>query len=246
MDFPNLPRRRFLTACVAAGGVATVLAIPACARAPGTDAVQHATRLGPLLVLDDDQVAILEAFAEAAIATGDGFPDVREADVVRRIDEELFFTDEAIREDFLLGLSVADYLPLAYGHFSRLHRMSLASRRAFLDGLTDTRIDIVRALVNGLRMTTGLMYYAHRSTWAAMGFEGTHAGLPPRDDEQRAYYRSRVGDGAASPSPGAARHPLPQGEREYMDLSPRPVGEREYTDLSPLPPGERGRGEGLA
>lgn len=201
MDFPELPRRRFLKTCVAAGGVATVLAVPACARAPGTDAVQHATRLGPLLVLDDDQVAILEAFAEAAIATGDGFPAIRDADVVRRLDEELFFTDAAIREDFLLGLSAADYLPLAYGRFSRLHRMPLASRRAFLDGLADTRIDIVRALVNGLRMTTGLMYYAHRSTWAAMGFEGTHAGLPPRDDEQRMYYRERTAPGKRAGDP---------------------------------------------
>ena len=48
-------------------------------------------------------------------------------------------------------------------------------------------------MVNGLRMVTGLVYYAHPATWAAMQYDGTHAGLPPMDSEQRAFYRRATG-----------------------------------------------------
>lgn len=189
MNFPPLPRRRFLQACVATG---SVLMLPA-ARAASPAIVRFATPLGTLLVLDADRAAVLAAFAEAAIATGDGFPPISDTGLVRRIDEELFFTEPAIRHDFLLAIDAADLLPLVYGRFSRLHRLPLAERREFLDGLADTRFDTVRAIANGLRLVTGLVYYADRATWAAMDYEGTHARLPPRASEQRLYYRNQTG-----------------------------------------------------
>lgn len=189
MNFPPLPRRRFLQACVATG---SVLMLPA---ATGNTATitRHATASGTLLVLDADRAAVLAAFAEAAIATGNGFPPVADTGLVARIDEDLFFTEPAIRNDFLLAIDAADLLPLLYGRFSRLHRMSVAERRDFLDSLADTRFDTVRAIANGLRLVTGLVYYANRATWAAMDYEGTHAGLPPRDSEQHLYYREHTG-----------------------------------------------------
>lgn len=194
MDFPPLPRRRFLKACVATAGLLPVAATTACsASAPGDPvAGGHATPAGRCLVLDARRVAIVEAFAAATLATGDGFPTVREAGVARRIDEELHFADPAVCDEFLLAIDAADWLPLVFGHFSRLHRLPAAEARAFLDGLAATPLDTVRAILGGLRMVTGLVYYAHPATRAATGYDGPHAGLPPRDDEQRAAYRAAV------------------------------------------------------
>lgn len=191
MDIPTLPlspaRRRFLAVSVACAGL---LGLPPAHAAGPRNSSHEPVPVGELKVLDADARAILLAFAEGAIATGNGFPAVRDTGLDARIDQELFFAEPAIRDDFLLALRVADWLPVAYGHFSRLHRMDLPARRAFIDSLGDTRFDTVRALVSGLRLLTGLMYHAHPATWAAMGYDGTHAHLPPRETEQQAYYRS--------------------------------------------------------
>lgn len=205
MDFPPLPRRRFLKACVGAGAAAGALGIglPACADGkPGT--TPFATAHGPLLVLDSARVAVLEAFAEASIATGDGFPAVRDTDLVRRLDEELYFSEPAIRDDVLLAIDAVDLFPVIYGRFARLHRLPLPRRRAFLEALADTRLDTVRAAVNGLRLLTSLFYYGQRGAWAAMGYEGTHAGLPPADTEQHAHYRTLTGTATPAPARGDA------------------------------------------
>lgn len=187
MDFPSLPRRRFLQVAVAGAGF---LGLPASfAQMPA----RLPTAFGSLLALDADRADILLAFAEGSLATGNGFPPVRDTGLVVRIDEELFFTDAAIRDDFLLALDAIDLLPIAYGHFSRLRRLPLTKRRAFLDGLSSTRFDTVRAMCNGLRMVTGLVYYAHPACWQAMQYDGTHAGLPPQDSEQRVWYRQASG-----------------------------------------------------
>lgn len=204
MDFPPLPRRRFLQAAVT-GAAFVAVALPGLpARAAPAAPDRHATASGILLVLDARRAEILSAFAEATLVSGNGFPSVADAGVVARIDEELFFTDAAIRDDFLLAIDAIDLLPIAWGQFSRLRRMTAEHRRQFLDGLADTRFETVRALVNGLRMVTGLVYYAHPATGRALGCEGPHAGLPPQDREQRAYYRQATGrDDSGSPrSPG--------------------------------------------
>lgn len=190
MHFPPLPRRRFLQAAVAAASLAGV-ALPAGGSAPPP--VGHRTAGGTLLVLDARRAGILLAFAEAVIAAGNGFPAVAETAMVARIDEELFFTEPAIRDDFLLALDAVDWLPVAWGHFSRLRFLPLPQRRAFIDARANTRIDAVRAAINGLRLVTGLVYYAQPSTWQAMQYGGPHAGLPPMDSEQRAYYRQATG-----------------------------------------------------
>lgn len=188
MNFPPLPRRRFLAACVATAGLVT---LPSARAASGI--ARLSTPVGTLLVLDAHAVSVLEAFAEATIATGNGFPSIRDTGMARRIDEELFFAEPGIRNDVLLAIRAIDYLPILYGRFSRLQRMDAGDRRAFLESLADTRLDTVRALHGGLRLVTGLVYHAHPATWAAMGYDGTHAGLPPRETEQQAHYKSLTG-----------------------------------------------------
>lgn len=195
MLFRPLPlspaRRRLLASAIAGAGLLAWRPVPAASPAGAApDVAANDTAAGRLLVLDANTLAILEAFAEGSIVTGNGLPTVRAAGIARRIDAELHFVEPAIRDDFLLALRVADWLPVAYGHFSRLHRMSPADRRAFLDSLADTRFDTVRAIANGLHLITGLMYHAHPLAWAAMGYDGPHAHLPPRESEQQAYYRS--------------------------------------------------------
>ena len=189
MDFTPLPRRHFLKAAVTIGAAWTAPASVLFAQPVG-----QPTAAGTLLVLDARRAGIVEAFADATLLTTPPFPSLRDAGVVRRLDEELYFTDAPIRRDFLLAIDAADLLPFAYGHFSRLHRLEPTARRQFLDALADTRLDTVRAIVNGLRMVTGLLYYAHPACRAAIGHDGTHAGLPPLQSEQRAHYLALTGN----------------------------------------------------
>lgn len=173
-------RRLLLKGGVAVGVLSALGASVVQARAGG------APRQG-LLVLSSVQARTLLAFAEATLEVS-GFPPVSSTSLMSRIDQELFFVEEPLRDDFLLAVDAARYLPLAYGRFSMLEKLSPDERREFLEGLADTRIDTVRAIVNALSLVTRLVYFADRSVWPVLGYEGTHAGLPPFETEQNRFY----------------------------------------------------------
>lgn len=186
LDWRGLGRRRFLRRVSALGVAAATLTaglpLAGCSSAYGSR----------LLVLSPSQVAALIAVTEAVMPGQTGFPSVKETQVVERLDEELWFADASIQDDMRAALSVFEWLPFAYGHFSRYSRLSLEARRALLQQLMNSRIETVRAIATNLRLLTMFFYFGHASSWPAIGYDGPFQKLPPLISEQRQRYAAAV------------------------------------------------------
>jgi hypothetical protein len=198
----NLPRRRLLKIAIAAvAGLGAVGGSVAWVLSPGADTDEiFETGLGRFLVFDDKHARLVLAFAEAALPQGDGFPGPREARVVERMDEELYFVDASIRADLKTAINVLELLPLFYGHRSTFARLEIKERRAFLKETQATKSDTVRTVINALRMLTYMMYYGDSSSWQAIGYDGPFGGLEPIMSEQRQYYAKRIRNGTGGGS----------------------------------------------
>lgn len=187
MQLEPLPRRKFLKLGLMAGGVA-VATLNGCASAVGSAIKVRRTPYGNLLVLNEDQARVFHGFVEAVIPKGEEFPDADEAEVVPRLDEELYFISSHIVDDMKLVLDALEWMPMAYGYFSRFSRLSPEKRLEFLNGTKDTGFDTVRAVINNCRLVGFYLYYGHESTWAAIGYDGTFAGGPQKLSAQRRHY----------------------------------------------------------
>jgi hypothetical protein len=198
----NLPRRRLLKIAIAgAAGLGAVGGSVAWVLSPGGDTDEvFETGLGRFLVFDDKHARLVLAFAEAALPQGDGFPSPREARVVERMDEELYFVDASIRADLKTAINVLDLLPLFYGRLSTFAKLEVKERRAFLKETQATRSDTVRTVINALRMLTYMMYYGDASSWPAIGYDGPFGGMEPIIGEQRQYYAERIRKGTGGGS----------------------------------------------
>lgn len=190
----KLPRRRLLKLFVKSGSLLGAGLLGSQMSGCGDRASPHSgqgdvykTGFGNLLVLNQDRASALYAFAEACVPNSRD--QIRQAQVLPRIDEELYFVSTQIREDFLLALDVLEYLPLVYGFFSRFTRLNLPERERFLRGLQNTRINTVSAVISACRMAVMMMYYGHDSTWNDIHYDGTFARLPQIESAQRAHYR---------------------------------------------------------
>ena len=150
-----------------------------------------------LLVLSPHQAATMAALAAAVVPTQTGFPTVAQAQVVQRLDEELWLSDSSIQDDMRAALDVAEWLPLAYGHFSRFSRLERTAQQALLQRWMASSVETVRAIGTNLKLVSHFMYFGHPSTWAAIGYDGPFQKLPPILSEQRKAYALRVQQGAA-------------------------------------------------
>lgn len=188
LDWAGLRRRRFLRAALAGVGAAAALplalGIGGCAR--------DGAALGRLLVLSPTQARVLAAAAEAVAPPQSGFPSIAEARVVERLDEELWFADASVQDDLRAALSVMEWLPVAYGRFSRFSTLERGAREAFLLECMSSRIETVRAIGTNLRLLTMFFYFGHASAWPAMGYDGPFQKLPPLVSEQRKLYADTV------------------------------------------------------
>lgn len=195
MEQVNLPRRRFLKIGLAAvAGLAAVGGGAVWLMSGGDeDLSPKETGFGKLLVLDPKRADIFHAFAEAALPKEEGFPTAREAQVVERLDEELYFVDASIRGDVKMVIDVFNLLPFFYGRFSTFTSLEPEDRTAFLKETQATKSDTVRVVVNALRMGALMMYYGHESTWNVIGYDGPHGGLEPIMNAQRTHYAQRTG-----------------------------------------------------
>lgn len=188
LNWHGLGRRRFLRLLGALGTVgATAPLLTACS---GTDAPS-----ARLLVLSVRQAATLAALAAAVVPTQKGFPTVAQAQVVQRLDEELWLSDTSIQDDMRAALDVAEWLPLLYGHFSRFSRLERLQQQALLQGWMGSSVETVRAIGTNLKLVSHFMYFGHPSTWAAIGYDGPFQKRPPILSAQRKAYALRVQQG---------------------------------------------------
>ena len=124
---PTFARRQFLrNSLLGVGGVLGVTSIGATVFLSN----EYRVRYGQLLYLRGHLADIVHTFAEAALPQGQGFPTVEEAKVVPRLDEEFYFIDPTIQNDFKAVLFLVEAIPLWEGYFSRFSRLSREDRVA--------------------------------------------------------------------------------------------------------------------
>ncbi|TGL62777.1 hypothetical protein [Leptospira sarikeiensis] len=150
--------------------------------------------LPKVLFFSESELEILASLSEAILPEGVGVPTYKEAKVLERLDEEFFFVDPFLSDDFKTLLLVLEYLPLFHLKFSRFSKLSIGSRRKFLSELNDSDSDIVRAVWANLRMPIFLMYYGHESTFKMISYDGPYMNPPEKLSESRIYYGKLVGN----------------------------------------------------
>lgn len=187
-------RRAFLKYGLVASGA--VLALGSGANWLMQSPVRHQdhydTPFGPMLVLTPNQAEIFNALAAVTLPNKPGFPSAEEAQVLRRLDEELYFISASISDDFKLAIDALELLPIAYGQFSRFSKLEAADRLAFLQHTQETGSDTVRMIVANCRMVCLNLYYGHASTWNAIGYDGPFSGMEPKLSAQRRHYAQRI------------------------------------------------------
>lgn len=192
MKLQPISRRSFLRIGATCTAVTTAAVMSGCSWVSGEKKETNATDFGILLVMDNTQATTLFNFAQTILPSGNGFPDIKTAKVINRADEEFYFVENKIQNDFKTMLDVMEYLPIFYGEFSRFSKMSNKNRLTFLNSLNDTTNETVRAVVNNCRMICYNMYYGHESTWQSIGYDGPYSKRPQVMSEQRKHYAKLV------------------------------------------------------
>ncbi|MCB1306897.1 MAG: hypothetical protein KDK30_01895 [Leptospiraceae bacterium] len=180
----RIPRRRLIQYGLLGGGALFVLG--------------GITRLAPsnqkrLLVFNDWEADVVNAYARAILPAEAGQPDAEDTNVLQRLDEELYFVDASIRDDFKQALLALEFLPLGSGYFSRFTRLSEARRLRFLQSMSATKSDVSRQVVFNIRMVLYLMHYGHSASWNAIGYDGPFGGFPEKPSPMRLYYQKQIG-----------------------------------------------------
>lgn len=111
LGWGSLSRRAFLKSLfIAAGAAGAGVSLPACAPEAGRDPQGR-----PYLFFEPGEAALLQVLGDAVIPTQKGFPTLAEAEVIRRVDEELYLVGEAIRDDVRAALGLLQWAPVLFG-----------------------------------------------------------------------------------------------------------------------------------
>jgi hypothetical protein len=189
LDWHGLGRRRFLRVLTTIGTASAIGPLISACSSETSGSLR-------LLVLSAAQASTLAALAQAVVPSQKGFPTVAQAEVVQRMDEELWLSDSSIQDDMRAALEAMEWLPLVYGHLTRFSALTVAQRQTLVSAWMESRFDLVRAIATNLKLVAHFMYFGHSSAWAAIGYDGPFQKLPPIQSEQRKAYAMRVAGGA--------------------------------------------------
>lgn len=196
MHWAGLSRRRFLKGTLAlAGAAGAAPLLGGCGAAPGVGPDGR-----PLLFLDAREAAVMTALGDAIIPSQPAFPGLAEAEVIRRLDEELSFVGESIGSDVHAAISVLEFAPFVYGRLGRYSRLPTTARREVLTAMMGSRSEILRAVGTNLKLMLHFFYFAHPAVWPAMGYDGPFAGMEPKPSAQRRFYARRIGADGKGPA----------------------------------------------
>ncbi|TGM23598.1 hypothetical protein EHQ82_05305 [Leptospira selangorensis] len=141
----------------------------------------------------DSEIKTITSFAEVVLPVSEpGMPTLKEASVMRRLDEELYFVSDEIQEDFHSAVMVLEYLPFFYGRFQGFSNLEEKERIRLLELWAETDSDTVRAVVGNLKLLVCLVYYGHKSTWNSISYPGPFANPPEKWSEARLHYQNSL------------------------------------------------------
>ncbi|EHQ08591.1 hypothetical protein [Leptonema illini] len=147
---------------------------------------------GYYLTLSRWNLDTLKKMADAVLPRGDGFPSAEQAQLFRRLDEELYFCTGSISSEMRDALLLAEWYPFFCGYFSRFSRLSTEDAARVIDTGMKSENDLVRVVFSNLRMVIFMIYYGHESTYAKIGYDGPFGGFGEILSEQRKYYAEQT------------------------------------------------------
>ncbi|EMJ90663.1 hypothetical protein [Leptospira alstonii] len=146
------------------------------------------------LFFSASEIEFLSAYSQTLLPQEPGFPDLEKAEVIRRLDEEFFFVDPSISDDFKSLILILEYLPLVTGYWSRFSKLDEKDRKNFLHSLESTESDTIRAALANLKLPIFLVYYGHESSFKAISYDGPFGNPPEKLSESRIYYKKILGE----------------------------------------------------
>ncbi len=122
--------------------------------------------------LDFDRFATLEALCERVIAPASGVPTATEARVALRIDHEIGLQPPAFGKDTRDALSLVEYGGLLEGKWRPFSRLSGRDQDDVIRAMLDSRLEVRRSAIIGLKTAIAFFYYADDRTWKRTGYDG--------------------------------------------------------------------------
>lgn len=125
-----------------------------------------------VVALSAKEAVVVGALVDVLFPAVGAFPAGRDLGVVDRVDEELFSQSSAVRDDLKAALQLLEHAPPLFGFFHRFSALAVADRDVVFTRLLQRGPDVVVQACAGLKQLCSIAYYAHPSTWAAIGYDG--------------------------------------------------------------------------
>lgn len=122
--------------------------------------------------LDFDRFATLEALCGRVIAPAPGAPTAGEARVALRIDHEIGLQPPAFGRDLRDALSLIEYSGFLEGKLRSFTRLSGTDQDEVIHAMIDSRFEVRRTAIIGLKTAIAFFYYADDRTWKRTGYDG--------------------------------------------------------------------------
>jgi hypothetical protein len=122
--------------------------------------------------LDLDRFTTLEALCDRIIWPADGAPTAREARVALRVDHEIGFQSAAFGRDMRDALTLIEYGGILEGKWKPFTKLPGKDQDAVIRGMIDSRFEVRRTAIIGLKTAIAFFYYADDRTWARTGYDG--------------------------------------------------------------------------
>lgn len=183
---PLIPRRRFLKIGLALG-ITSVAAPLGVYRYFFNVKKHYATPFGTLLVLNKRQAEILDAACRVILPQNKLGEQVYK-DVVKRLDEELFFVEKKIQTDFKLALDSLQFMPLLFSELAFFTHLPESKQQKIFKDAMGSSTDLIRVVANNIRALLFIVFYGLEVSWPAISYDGSYSDLPALNGEQRIFY----------------------------------------------------------
>lgn len=122
--------------------------------------------------LDFGRFATLEALCDRVIVPVPGAPTAADVRVALRIDHEIGLQSSAFGRDLRDALSLIEYSGFLEGKFRPFSRLSGKDQDEVIRGMIESRLDLRRTAIIGLKTAIAFFYYADDRTWKRTGYDG--------------------------------------------------------------------------
>lgn len=161
--------------------------------------------MSPFTTLRERDQPTWYALLDAFIAHQDSaLPDPRETGVLQSVDRMVSRMEPHKQAELAWGLWLLEWGPILMcawrgpGWWRRMRHLSLARRRAYLEGWRTSRFGLLRQAAAGFKSLLMLSYYTRPDAWQPIGYDGPWVGR-----EQVAVDPVPRPEGSEGPAPEA-------------------------------------------